>query len=388
MADRKPLRVAVSTWNVSAQDPPPSTFPHLLEPWLQADQRADLYAVALQEVVDINSPISYLGAVPHMLSAGPLTDLSAEAARWEESLADVLVPRCSLIARKQLVGLLLFVYVRADLAPDCAACTVSGVGTGPLGVANKGAVAASLTVCGSTICFVCAHLAAGSSGPAERNEMAAKVEAEMEFSSPTPQPVAPPATIGAHEFVLWMGDLNYRISLPADEARALAAAGDLETLAASDELIAERAAGRVFAGYRERALGFRPTYKYDLGSDAYDTSAKRRAPAWTDRVLWRTSEHASCEAYARHELNLSDHRPVSAAFTLSVAPATAPAPPPAPPSPPAVSVVARRQLPAARPAAADPCAALTRCLCLPRPEAGGYQRLPGADSAERRDTFM
>ena len=42
----------------------------------------------------------------------------------------------------------------------------------------------------------------------------------------------------------------------------------------------------VFAGYEEGPLSFAPTYKYDKGTDVYDTSSKRRAPAWTDRVLW------------------------------------------------------------------------------------------------------
>jgi len=36
-----------------------------------------------------------------------------------------------------------------------------------------------------------------------------------------------------------------------------------------------------FAGYEEGPLLFRPTYRYDLGTDTYDTSEKMRIPAWT-----------------------------------------------------------------------------------------------------------
>jgi len=36
-----------------------------------------------------------------------------------------------------------------------------------------------------------------------------------------------------------------------------------------------------FAGYEEGPLLFRPTYRYDLGTDIYDTSEKMRIPAWT-----------------------------------------------------------------------------------------------------------
>jgi hypothetical protein len=36
-----------------------------------------------------------------------------------------------------------------------------------------------------------------------------------------------------------------------------------------------------FAGYEEGPLLFRPTYRYDVGTDNYDTSEKMRIPAWT-----------------------------------------------------------------------------------------------------------
>jgi synaptojanin len=40
-------------------------------------------------------------------------------------------------------------------------------------------------------------------------------------------------------------------------------------------------AGIAFSGYEEGPLLFRPTYRYDLGTDYYDTSEKQRIPAWT-----------------------------------------------------------------------------------------------------------
>lgn len=39
--------------------------------------------------------------------------------------------------------------------------------------------------------------------------------------------------------------------------------------------------GDAFYGYAEGPLLFAPTYKYDYGSDKYDTSEKMRIPAWT-----------------------------------------------------------------------------------------------------------
>lgn len=40
-------------------------------------------------------------------------------------------------------------------------------------------------------------------------------------------------------------------------------------------------AGLAFSGYQEGPLLFRPTYRYDIGTDTYDTSEKMRIPAWT-----------------------------------------------------------------------------------------------------------
>jgi hypothetical protein len=42
-------------------------------------------------------------------------------------------------------------------------------------------------------------------------------------------------------------------------------------------------AGAAFAGYSEGPLLFRPTYRYDFGTDNYDTSEKMRIPAWTGK---------------------------------------------------------------------------------------------------------
>ena len=97
---------------------------------------------------------------------------------------------------------------------------------------------------------------------------------------------------------MWLGDTNYRIDMPADAAVAAVGRGaeGLRELRRQDQCRRERAAGRTFRGMREGVLRFPPTYKFDKGSTnrmAYDSSEKRRAPAWCDRVLWADASGAA-----------------------------------------------------------------------------------------------
>lgn len=51
---------------------------------------------------------------------------------------------------------------------------------------------------------------------------------------------------------------------------------------------------------------------------------KRRTPAWTDRVLWRSSGRGQMQqlGYDAGQLSVSDHKPVWAAFSIPVRPST------------------------------------------------------------------
>ena len=92
------------------------------------------------------------------------------------------------------------------------------------------------------------------------------------------------------------GDFNYRLeNIDADAAAACARAGDLSTLKRRDQLTKEKAAGRCFVGMSEAEISFAPTYKYDKHSPGlcFDSSEKRRVPAWCDRVLFRGSKGES-----------------------------------------------------------------------------------------------
>ncbi|THY04191.1 DNase I-like protein [Aureobasidium pullulans] len=63
----------------------------------------------------------------------------------------------------------------------------------------------------------------------------------------------------------------------------------LSSLLPHDELHQQQKARKAFQGWQEGPITFLPTYKYDAGSvGVFDSSEKRRAPSWCDRILWRT----------------------------------------------------------------------------------------------------
>ena len=83
----------------------------------------------------------------------------------------------------------------------------------------------------------------------------------------------------------------------------------------SDQLTSQRLARKAFGGFEEAPVLFHPSYKYDPGTDTFDTSEKRRAPAWCDRILWRSGDRLENLLYTSHiDLKTSDHKPVSAVF--------------------------------------------------------------------------
>lgn len=50
----------------------------------------------------------------------------------------------------------------------------------------------------------------------------------------------------------------------------------------------------------------------------YDTSEKRRIPAYTDRILYKSKSNLYATRYATVDLRGSDHRPVYATFRTDI----------------------------------------------------------------------
>ena len=215
-----------------------------------------------------------------------------------------------------MVGvLLLYVapWVAEHVRGVATRIVTTGFGSDSLGVkaGNKGGVACRLDAFGASVCVINSHLPAGQSHPEERNATYSEVLAGLEkgFASARGGPHPPPL---AHDLCVWLGDLNYRIDQPNELVRRRIAAGEAASLLPADQLKQAQGAGLAFEEFREAPVHFPPTYKYDAGTNAYDTSEKARTPSWTDRVLWRAREAGAVEPRAytcSQAVMISDHKP-------------------------------------------------------------------------------
>ncbi|KAN0064485.1 hypothetical protein ACQY0O_002111 [Thecaphora frezii] len=146
-----------------------------------------------------------------------------------------------------------------------------------------------------------------------------------------------------HDIVINVGDLNFRLDLDHSEVHRLIQRRDFAQLYRYDQLEMLRSSGSLFGEFEEGEVRFPPTYKFDKGTDRYDTSEKRRVPAWTDRVLWcvasewedaeeeeedggekgrRGKQQRQGIVQQRYEsvpdVRFSDHRPVRATFLVRI----------------------------------------------------------------------
>lgn len=173
------------------------------------------------------------------------------------------------------------------------------------------------------------HLAAGQTQTTHRNnDIAAILEAEcLPMESNMTRRIDQFASGGDgtmimdHEVCILNGDLNYRIdSIPRNVIIDAVRQNNLPKLLDRDQLLASRRKNPGFRlrSFTEGPITFAPTYKYDVGTDQYDSSEKKRSPAWCDRVLYRGLGRVKQLDYRRLEVRASDHRPVSAAFKIRV----------------------------------------------------------------------
>ncbi|XP_046824859.1 synaptojanin-1 isoform X2 [Vespa crabro] len=318
------LRISVGTYNVNGGKHFRSVSHKdiLLSDWLLDAPRhssslvsveydnvpVDVFAIGFEEIVDLNAS--------NIMAAN-----FDNAKAWAKELQKVLSRDTEyvLVTYQQLVGVCLYLFIRPEHAPYLRDVAVDCVKTGLGGATgNKGAAAIRCVLYSTSLCFVCAHFAAGQSQVTERNADYAEITRKITF------PMG--RTLNTHDYVFWCGDFNYRVDMDKDEMKEMIKRNEIDQILQYDQLKVQQEQGNVFKNFLEGSITFPPTYKYDLFSDDYDTSEKCRQPAWTDRVLWKRRKQipdidwypGKLIYYGRAELKQSDHRPVIAIIDVEV----------------------------------------------------------------------
>ncbi|KAI6233008.1 IPPc domain-containing protein [Aphelenchoides fujianensis] len=309
-----PASIYVSTFNVNGRHPP-----EYLGNWLHLDTSnfPDFIAIGLQEMD---------------LALGQyVVDNSNKHHEWLFVLNRSLPNFYEHVESIRLIGIFLVLYRRSTSRFQISEVSKAVVPTGFLKFGNKGGVGISLQINDSSVCFINSHLAAGNGELARRNQVRPSLSFHFilfrlrDFRDISQMQFLPNAKgIYDHDAVIWLGDLNYRLNvpLPLEEIVAKCDRGDHRSLFHLDQLREQQREKTAFYGFRENDPTFKPTYKYDVGTSNWDSSEKRRVPAWCDRILYWTRDKnvrmRQCTYTSCADVVFSDHKPVTSLLKLEV----------------------------------------------------------------------
>ncbi|OAD55269.1 72 kDa inositol polyphosphate 5-phosphatase [Eufriesea mexicana] len=313
------LKIFIGTWNMNGQNPP-------------------------KELNDFMLP-SDIETVPDLLAIGTQESCS-ERSEWEAALQETLGPSHVLLYSTGLGTLHLALFLRRDLIWFCSIPEDASFST-RTGTAfrTKGAVAIALMLFGTSFLFVTAHLTAHQDKVKERVNDIKRIVRNLDLPKDLPTRHKSKDVTQNFDCVFWCGDLNFRLAQPREEVIQWVTdtcfPQQLPVNLHKDQLQTILNEGAVLRGFEEAPITFPPTYKYDPGTQNFDSSSKQRTPAYTDRILFkgkghtrgyiRRVSHESSNSYKDGVIEClvydsvpsictSDHKPVWGVFKTTIRP--------------------------------------------------------------------
>ncbi|KAF7868313.1 hypothetical protein EAF04_004845 [Stromatinia cepivora] len=337
-----PVKTLVMTWNAGASTPyhlqQSDQDSRFLPQLLQDSDRPDILVFGFQELVDLEDKKTTAKSFFKSKKKEKDSDhehMSHQYRNWRDFLIRCLDDYVQgeiyhLLHTANLVGLFTCVFVRSPLLPRIRNINAAEVKRGMGGLhGNKGALILRFVLDDTSMCFINCHLAAGQTQTKDRNTDISMILESQVLPAERDHSVRIDSFVGGgdgtmildHEICILNGDLNYRIdTMGRDTVVNAVKANNLGKLLERDQLLASKRKNPWFRlrAFHELPITFAPTYKYDVGTDNYDTSEKKRAPAWCDRLLYRGHNRVEQLDYRRHEVRVSDHRPVTGLFNMVV----------------------------------------------------------------------
>ncbi|KPI82869.1 putative inositol/phosphatidylinositol phosphatase [Leptomonas seymouri] len=332
------LTMCVTTFNVGCKKPtlPLSDLVALTSGPPEGPPRpTDLIVVAMQEV-----DMSATALFKHETEAATPWVQGLNAAIGADSNTASSTSPYYAFPPKQLVGLLLCVFIRRPLLSAVSEFSTATVATGALGsMGNKGAVGLHLVLHRTSMCIITAHLAAGQMNVSKRNEDINTIFKSMDFNAARRAEVQINASAKVsfdpsvfselyprdHDLIIVAGDLNYRLTLPYETAVQLASENRISELLQHDQLANElKSPHTPWQNFIAFTPTHAPTYRFDIGTDTYDTSEKRRIPSFTDRIcVWSRRKSMESRIHLDRlatvmEVRSSDHKPVQGLLRVPI----------------------------------------------------------------------
>ncbi|XP_068236175.1 inositol polyphosphate 5-phosphatase E isoform X2 [Palaemon carinicauda] len=293
------LTLFIATWNMNGKEPPVNLEEFLLPEAME--NVPDIFVIGTQE------------------SGGSRSE-------WEVRLQATIGPSHVLFTSAVFGVLHLVVFMRRDLVWFASVPEEDTYSVRP-GIAykTKGGVAIGFQFFGTRMLFINSHLTAHEEKQALRVQNFRNICHSLELPRHLPQKHKHKDVTCRYDYVFWLGDLNFRLAADRDyvlDELKKCGHDNYQHLMQWDQLSQARKKGEAFGEFEEGLITFAPTFKYDPGTDHYDTSSKQRVPSYTDRILFKSSRGSvKCCSYDACPLfRTSDHKPVSGVFQCKIRP--------------------------------------------------------------------
>uniref|UniRef100_A0A8C1D1A6 phosphatidylinositol-3,4,5-trisphosphate 5-phosphatase n=1 Tax=Cyprinus carpio carpio TaxID=630221 RepID=A0A8C1D1A6_CYPCA len=309
------ITIFVGTWNMGNANPPPN-----ITSWFQSKGQGKTHDDTASQI-------------PHDIYViGTQEDPLGEK-EWIETvrgaLRDITNISFKQIATQTLWSIRIVVLAKPEHENRFSHVFCDSVKTGIANaLGNKGAVGVSFMFNRTSFGFVNSHLTSGSEKKLRRNQNYVSI---LRFLNLGDKKLNPFDITHRFTHLFWLGDLNYRVDLPAQEAENIVMKikqQQYQDLLARDQLNMEKEEERVFLDYEEEEITFAPTYRFERDTrekyaytKAKATGTKYNLPSWCDRVLRKSypMAHVVCNSYGcTNDIMTSDHSPVFATFDVGV----------------------------------------------------------------------